>query len=111
SAKDDQISGGVFYSNLPLGEFSYPSYDYFTRKGVLLGLYANGPVGNLIDQPIKARIEHVLTHASKVHPKIRQTFESAYAVFWKKVKYSLGGYASGGRGTSRRADLSKMDNR
>ena len=77
--EDDHIFGGHLYSNLPIGEFSYPSYDYFTKKGVLLGLYANGPVGNLLDQPVAARVEHVLTHASKVHPQIRKEFESAYA--------------------------------
>jgi monoamine oxidase len=109
--EDDQIFGGHLYSNLPLGEFSYPSYDYFTKKGVLLGLYANGPVGDLIDHPIKERIEHVLTHSSKVHPQIRQEFESAYVVFWKKVKYSMGGYASGARGGTRRTQLSKVENR
>jgi len=108
--EDDQIFGGHLYSNLPLGEFSYPSYDYWTKKGVLLGLYANGPVGNLIDLPIKERVEHVLTHASKVHPQIRQEFESAYTVFWKNVKYSMGGYASG-RGNTRRDQLSKIENR
>ena len=48
--EDDQIFGGHLYSNLPLGEFSYPSHDYFSRKGVLLGLYANGPIGNA-DRP------------------------------------------------------------
>jgi monoamine oxidase len=109
--EDDQIFGGHLYSNLPLGEFSYPSYDYFTKKGVLLGLYANGPVGDLIDHTIKERIEHVLTHSSKVHPQIRQAFESAYVVFWKKVKYSMGGYASGARGGTRRTQLSKVENR
>jgi monoamine oxidase len=108
--EDDQIFGGHLYSNLPLGEFSYPSYDFFTQKGVLLGLYANGPVGDLLDQPVKARIEHVLMHASKVHPQIRQEFESAYAVWWRKVKYSQGGYASGGA-AARRAQLSKVENR
>ena len=49
-------------------------------------------------------------HASKVHPQIRQEFESAYAVWWRKVKYSQGGYASGG-GPARRAQLAKVDNR
>jgi monoamine oxidase len=78
---------------------------------VLLGLYANGPVGDLIDHTIKERIEHVLTHSSKVHPQIRQEFESAYVVFWKKVKYSMGGYASGARGGTRRTQLSKVENR
>ena len=45
--EDDRIFGGHLYSNLPIGEFSYPSYDYFTKKGVLLGLYSNGPIGDL----------------------------------------------------------------
>jgi monoamine oxidase len=108
--EDDHIFGGHLYSNLPLGEFSYPSYDYFTKKGVLLGLYANGPVGNLLDQTVAARIEHVLMHASKVHPQIRTEFESAYAVWWRKVKYNEGGYASG-RNPKRQQQLSKLDNR
>jgi monoamine oxidase len=108
--EDDHIFGGHLYSNLPIGEFSYPSYDYFTRKGVLLGLYANGPVGTLLDQPVAARVEHVLSNASKVHPQIRTEFESAYAVWWRKVKYNEGGYASV-RSEERRAKLSKMDNR
>jgi monoamine oxidase len=108
--EDDQIFGGHLYSNLPLGEFSYPSTDYFSKKGVLLGLYSNGPVGDLLDRPVKARVEHVLMHASKVHPQIRQEFESAYAVWWKKVKYSQGGYASGAP-PARRAQFAKVDNR
>ena len=52
--EDDHIFGGHLYSNLPIGEFSYPSYDYFTKKGVLLGLYSNGPIGTLAAQPIAA---------------------------------------------------------
>jgi monoamine oxidase len=108
--QDDQIFGGHLYSNLPLGEFSYPSNDYFSKSGVLLGLYVNGPVGDLFNRSIKERVEHVLMHASKVHPQIRQEFESAYAVWWRKVKYSQGGYASGGS-AARRAQLAEIDNR
>ena len=108
--EDEQIFGGHLYSNLPIGEFSYPSSDYFSRKGVLLGLYSNAGVGDLIDQPVKARVEHVLTHASKVHPQVRQEFESAYAVWWKRVKYSEGGYATGAA-VARREQLSRVENR
>ena len=108
--EDDKIFGGHLYSNLPIGEFSYPSNDYFTQKGVLLGLYINNAVGDLIDKPVKDRVEHVLMNASKVHPQIRDEFESAYAVWWKKVKYNQGGYASGSA-QARRAQLSKLDNR
>jgi monoamine oxidase len=108
--EDDQIFGGHLYSNLPIGDFSYPSTGYFSRKGVLLGLYANGPVANLINQPVAERVEHVLTHTSKVHPQIRQEFESAYCVWWRKVEYSRGGFATGVP-AARRAQLSKLENR
>ena len=110
--EDDQIFGGHLYSNLPIGEFSYPSTAYFSRKGVLLGLYVNGgPVAaNLGGQPIAGRVDHVLTHSSKVHPQIRQEFESAYSVWWGKVEYSRGGYA-GSSSLMRRAQLPKVENR
>lgn len=108
--EDDQIFGGHLYSNLPLGEFSYPSTGYFSKKGVLLGLYANGPVGTLLDQTPAQRLEHVLSNAEKVHPQIRKEFESGFGVWWKKVKYSEGGYASGAA-HARHAQLSKMENR
>ncbi|MGE3957788.1 MAG: flavin monoamine oxidase family protein [Vicinamibacterales bacterium] len=99
--EDDRIFGGHLYSNLPLGEFSYPSNGYFGQKGVLLGFYGNGRMQNLVDMPVKQRVEHVLTHASKVHPQIRTEFESGYAVFWEKVQYSLGAFsAGGGRGNA-----------
>ncbi|HWE49406.1 MAG TPA: FAD-dependent oxidoreductase [Bryobacteraceae bacterium] len=108
--EDDQIFGGHLYSDLPLGEFSYPSNGYFSKKGVLLGLYSNGQYGELLDKSVAERIEHVLMNSSKVHPQIRQEFESAYAVWWKKVEYSRGGYAS--RPTAERlARLAKFDGR
>jgi monoamine oxidase len=107
--EDDQIFGGHLYSNLPIGEFSYPSTGYFSRKGVLLGLYTNGAVANLIEKPIAQRVEHVLTQSSKVHPQIRQEFESAYGVWWQKVEYSRGGFAMAS--PAQRAQLSKFENR
>lgn len=108
--EDDGIFGGHLYTNMPIGEFSYPSNDFFTRKGVLLGLYSNGPIADLSSRPVAARIEHVLTHAGKVHPQIRQELESGYAVYWRRVPFSLGGYATV-RAVSLREQLSKMENR
>jgi monoamine oxidase len=108
--EDDQIFGGHLYSDLPLGEFSYPSDGYFSRKGVLLGMYVHTPVGDLGNQRVRARVEHVLTHARKVHPQMRQEFESAYGVWWKRVKYSQGGFATGAA-AARREQLSRVENR
>ncbi|HUF74747.1 MAG TPA: flavin monoamine oxidase family protein [Longimicrobiales bacterium] len=91
--EDEGIYGGHLWSrSLQLGEFSYPSNGYFGPKGVLLGYYGSSAQAGLADMPVAGRVEHVLRQASKVHPQMREEFESAYAVWWEKVPYSLGGY-------------------
>jgi monoamine oxidase len=114
--EDDRIFGGHLYSNLPIGNLSYPSWGYFGNKGILLGFYGNGQMAGLVDKPIAARVEHVLTQASKVHPQARAEFESAYCTFWEKTPYSLGAFAGGGGGgggsnADRLATLGKPDHR
>jgi monoamine oxidase len=107
--EDDGIYGGHLYSDLPLGEFSYPSNGLCTRGGVLMGFYGNGRMAGLHEQPVGKRVEHVLTHAAKVHPQIRAEYTSAYAIWWDAVQYSQGAYAAGG--TDRVARLSTPGNR
>jgi len=110
--EDDRIFGGHLYSNLPIGNFAYPSTGFFGDKGVLLGFYGNGQMAGLVNMPIKDRIEHVLTHASKVHPQIRAEYETAYCTFWERTPYSLGAFASGGGGAADRLQaLGKPDHR
>ncbi len=112
--EDDRIYGGHLYSNLPLGTLSYPSWGYFGNKGVLLGFYGSGQTAGLVNKPVKERIEHVLMHASKVHPQIRAEYETAYCTWWEKTPYSLGAFAGGGGGGStadRLAVLGKPDGR
>ena len=91
--EDDGIFGGhLFGRSLDLGEFSYPSNGYFGDKGVLLGYYGGGDTAGLSEMPFEGRIEHVLAQASRVHPQMREEFETAYCVWWDKVPYSLGAY-------------------
>jgi monoamine oxidase len=96
--EDDKIFGGHLYSNLPIGDLAYPSWGYWGNKGIVLGFYGSGQIEDLVKKPVKDRIEHVLTHASKVHPQMRTEFETAYCTFWEKTPYSLGAFASGGGG-------------
>src|SRR5690606_26893361 len=109
--EDDRIFGGHLYSNLPFGQFSYPSGGLFGEKGVLLGFYGNGRISNVVDMPVTGRIEHVLTHASKVHPQIRAEYETGYCVWWEKVQYSLGATGGSGNTAERLAVLGTPDNR
>ena len=100
-AYDAAGAGGGSQTGLsnPLPSFSYPSNDYVSKKGILLGFYGNPNISGvdgvpLIDSPIRMRFEHVLTHASKVHPQMRAELESGYAVMWSKVPFSEGAWAS-----------------
>jgi monoamine oxidase len=109
--EDDRIFGGHLYTNLPLGDFAYPSTGYFGDKGVLLGFNGNGLTAGLVKMPIAARIEHVLSHASKVHPQIRPEYETAYCTFWERIPHTLGGFAFGAGAPDRQATLGKPDHR
>ena len=111
--EDDRIFGGHLYSNLPFGNFAYPSAGLFGDKGVLLGFYGNGRMAGVADMPVRGRIEHVLTHAGKVHPQIRAEYERGYCVWWEKVPHSLGATAGGGGAgaAERLAVLGRPDNR
>jgi monoamine oxidase len=101
--EDDRIFGGHLYSNLPFGDFAYPSNGVFSQKGIILGFYGNGQMSDVIKMPVKGRIEHVLTHGSKVHPQLREEYETAYCTFWERIPYSLGAFASGGEGRNANA--------
>jgi monoamine oxidase len=111
--EDDKIFGGHLYSNLPVGDVAYPSWGYWGNKGVMLGFYGNGQMSGLVNMPVKGRIEHVLTHISKVHPQIRTEYETAYCTFWEKTPYSMGAFAGGGGSgnDARLAALGKPDGR
>ena len=113
--EDDKIFGGHLYSNLPVGDVAYPSWGYWGDKGIMLGFYGNGQMSGVVNMPVKERIEHVLTHVSKVHPQVRTEFETAYCTFWEKTPYSLGAFAGGGGGggstSDRLATLGKPDGR
>lgn len=108
--EDDGIFGGRVYTNLPLGQYAFPSTGYYGQKGVILGFYGNGATEGLIDRTNEERIEHVVANASKFHPQFREEFDNGYAVFWEKIEFSRGAWASGG-GTLRAEQLRKPDGR
>jgi monoamine oxidase len=109
--EDDGIYGGPTYSNLPVGQFAFPSNGYGQEKGVILGFYGNGGIAGLVDLTNEERIEHVLSHAGRAHPQLHEEFETGYCAFWEKTRYSKGAFAGGGGGTDRVERLRTPDNR
>ncbi len=90
--QDEQIYGGISYTDQPIGRISYPSHGYGgAGKGVLLAGYTFGPNAYEFTSLSPAdRIEAALEQGSRVHPQYRSEFDQGFSVGWHRVPYSMG---------------------
>ena len=92
--EDEQIYGGITHTNNELTQIFYPSYDYLSQKGILLGYYNfNEKAKRTGELTYLQRQELALEKGSLVHPQYRAEFEKSFSVSWHKTKYSMGGWA------------------
>ncbi|WP_203454001.1 flavin monoamine oxidase family protein [Jiangella aurantiaca] len=97
--EDFDIYGGVTHTNLDVSGIYYPSYGYFSRKGVLVGYYS-GAYTNL---PVAERETRALAQGAKIHGDVyHREFDNSFSVAWPKEPHSLGAWVSwpGGRGAA-----------
>jgi monoamine oxidase len=90
--QDEQIYGGVTYTNQPNTMIGYPQWDFFSKgKGVLLGSYCFGtPAYIAAAKPPEERIKDALEYGAKIHPQYKDEFECGVAVAWHRVPWTLG---------------------
>ena len=90
--QDEQIYGGISYTDLPIGNISYPSSGYFSSgKGVLLGAYMWGlDATEFTAMTPPQRISKAVEYGSRIHPQYRTEFEHGIAVAWHRSPFTLG---------------------
>ena len=91
--QDEDIYGGISYTDEAISQISYPSTGYQSDgPGVLLGAYtwrgANTFKFNAMAP--EERIEWALRMGEKIHPQYREEFKTGVAVSWHKVPWTLG---------------------
>jgi monoamine oxidase len=94
--EDEQIYGGITYTDLPIGQISYPSSRFFDDgKGVLLGAY----IWNMLDSmeftsltPAQ-RVAKAVEYGSQIHPQYAKEFDNGIAVAWHRVPSAMGCFA------------------
>ncbi|MEP6749709.1 MAG: flavin monoamine oxidase family protein [Bacteroidota bacterium] len=92
--EDENIYGGITHTNNELTQIFYPSYDYQSAKGILVGYYNfNDKAKRTGELSIKEREQLALQKGSLVHPQYSKEFETSFSVSWHKTQYSLGGWA------------------
>ncbi len=114
--EDDNIYGGMSYTDQPNSQIGYPQWGYFTKgPGVLLAAYSfDKEAYRFTSQAPAERIKNALEYGEKIHPgKYKANFASGVAVGWHRSPFTLG---CGGRWTEEgRAkyynDLCSLDGR
>lgn len=92
--EDENIFGGITHSNNEITQIFYPSNDYLSKKGVLIGYY------NFNEKALRTgKLSHAdreklaLEKGTLIHPQYPKEFESSFSVSWHLTPYSLGGWA------------------
>ncbi|MDR1461269.1 MAG: flavin monoamine oxidase family protein [Campylobacteraceae bacterium] len=90
--EDEDIYGGITYTNTPISLIGYPNTDYGKRgKGVLLGAYIWGRNAyEFTSMSPKGRVESALKYGSMIHPQYREEFDNGIAVGWHRVPWTNG---------------------
>lgn len=92
--EDEQIYGGITRTNNELQQLFYPSNDYLSRKGILIGYYNfNERARKTGELPHAEREKLALEKGRLIHPQYDKEFESSFSVSWHKTPYSMGGWA------------------
>ena len=95
----NQIYGGISYTDDPITQMWYPSYDYFTKNGTLTGLYNYDKdaiaFGNM---SLEERIRVARKGAVKFHPEFADNnlvpSDKAISIAWQNIPSEGGGWAN-----------------
>ncbi len=90
--QDEQIFGGITYTDLPISNISYPSSGYFgDGKGVLLGGYLWGmDAANFTAMSPEERVAKAVEYGGQIHPQYPREFDNGVSVAWHRSPFTLG---------------------
>jgi monoamine oxidase len=91
--EDEQIYGGISYTNLPIGQISYPSSRFFSEgKGVLLGAYIWDMAESMRFSSMTPadRVAKAVEYGSQIHPQYAKDFDNGVGVAWHRVPGAMG---------------------
>jgi monoamine oxidase len=92
--KDDGIVGGATVTDLPVRRLNYPTPDPSTERGVLLASYTWGQDAlqwGAMDE--ETRLEEALDDVARIHPGIRDVYETGASHAWYSDRWARGAFA------------------
>jgi monoamine oxidase len=88
---DDQIYGGISWTDHPITQIWYPTQGIHKPRGILVGAYVFFQGEEFAQLGLNERLELALAGGELLHPQnYRQHLAQGVSVSWRKVKYSSG---------------------
>jgi monoamine oxidase len=91
--EDEQIYGGITYTDLPIWQIGYPNTSYGgSDKGVLLGAYVfDSPYAyEFTALPPEDRLQKAVEYGAQIHPQYKTDYENGITIGWHRVPWVLG---------------------
>jgi monoamine oxidase len=95
----NQIYGGISYTDDAITQMWYPSYDYFTKNGTLTGVYNYDDDAKAFgEMSLEDRIKTARKGAIKLHPEFADKSlvpsDKAISIAWQNITNEGGGWAN-----------------
>jgi len=102
---DDQIYGGISWTNREITQMWYPSSGFHERQGIIVGAYIwTAEIGEVFAASTPAqRLETALVSGERVHPGYRDKVADGVSVAWSKIPFNRGAWAEWTRDGRRQA--------
>ncbi len=90
--EDEQIYGGITFTDMPVSVMSYPSHGYFSGgPAVMLGAYMFGPAAyDFAGMTPEERVRQAVLQGTKIHKQYPDEFSNGVGVAWSRMPWTLG---------------------
>ncbi len=90
--EDEQIYGGISFTDLPVSVLSYPSHGYFSSgPAVMLAGYMFGPAAyDFAGMDPEERVRNAIAQGAQIHRQYPSEFSNGVAVAWSRMPWTLG---------------------
>ena len=91
---EDGILGGATVTDLPIRRINYPTPDPTTERGILLASYTwsqDALQWGAMDE--ETRLEEALQDVARIHPQVREEYESGASHAWYGDRWARGAFA------------------
>jgi monoamine oxidase len=87
---DEQIYGGISWTDHPITQIWYPSQGIHAEKGILVGAYLFEGGEDFATRPLAERLELALQGGELLHPQYRKDLEHGVSISWRRARFSSG---------------------